>query len=963
MKVFIALIVSWVALSATATPLQLLSPADASFTPPASGGGDSMLPVISSDGRYVLFASTANNLALTTGNSPFRAPLVTVLNVFLRDRASNTTVLASVNLAGTGGADQNAVPAGISTNGQFLLFESAADNLVSGDTNSASDVFVRDVVNGTTILISVNTNGVCGNGGSYNSTMTPDGRYVAFTSAATDLVAGDTNGIPDVFVRDLQNGTTRLVSVGAQANNAIVSISTSLSDAPAITPDGRYVAFYSLATNLVPAAINSGEVYVRDLVAGTTTWASVGARDLFQSLTGSAYVVSCNLRISDDGNYIAFEACTNKPTATSATGIILRYNAATQLTDLVHTNAYVPLTAFEYIQDLDMTPDGRFIAFVANVTGSAGTNTAIYLWDAQTGTNVLVSANTNNLLPSANFCDAPAISSNGQWVAFFSGSAELATNASGSGPFLYLRNVTAGTTWLVNADTNGVSFGDISMQNIALSPDGQFVAFESVQPNLVANDCNRDYDVFLRNTGTGAAELVSARHPSLPSLTADGQYTFSAQPLSQDGHYLAFASTADDLVAGGTNRSGDVYVCDLYAGTNALVSVGINGTGGSANSYEPAISGNGRYVAFTSAATNLIAGDINQSTDVFVRDLLAQTTSLVSVNSTGTGEGNSDSYSPAISSDGRFVLFVSLANNLAAGTSGYGNLFLRDRQTGVTYALTTTGQTHASMTPDGHFIAFTGSTASSSIYLWDAQLAQSVATKTMTAGIQAISISPDGNRIACLTGYNSVSLLSLSTWDRAANQVYALGTGYPGSHFGLRFSADGRYLTYALSATANGTKQIYLHDFLAQTNVLVSHGAGVSTPADGSSDSPDISADGRFVVYRSAADNIVTGDSNAFPMCFSSMPRPARTPFSAPAPLAMWPPTIARWRRFSAATDTLWFFAVGEPIWRQVILTSPMICSPLPFCMRPSRQITEAISSSTGPRHRTKPLACNTRTT
>ena len=516
-----------------------------------------------------------------------------------------------------------------------------------------------------------------------------------------------------------------------------------------------------------------------------------------------------------------------------------------------------------------MTPDGRFIAFVANVTGTAGTNTAIYLWDAQTGTNVLVSANTNNLLPAANSCDAPAISSNGQYVAFFSDSAELATNASGGGPFLYLRNMTAGTTSLVNADTNGVSFGDISMQNIALSQDGQFVAFESIQPSLVANDCNRDFDVFLRNVGTGTTELISTRHPSLPSLTADGQSTFSAQPLSQDGHYLAFASAADDLVAGATNRSGDVFVCDLYAGTNALVSVGINGTGGSANSYEPAISGNGRYVAFTSAATNLIAGDNNQSTDVFVRDLLAQTTSLVSVDSTGTGEGNGNSYSPVISSDGRFVLFVSLANNLAAVTqNGYDNLFLRDRQTGVTYALTTTGQTCASMTPDGHFIAFVAFAVngSSSIYLWDAQLAHRVATNTMTpGGIQAISISPDGNRIAC---FSFSSPVSLSTWDRAANRVYTLGTGYLGSHFRLRFSADSRYLTYALSATANGTNQIYLYDFLAQNNVLVSHGAGVSAPANGSSDSADISADGRFVAYRSAADNIVPGDANGVPDVF-----------------------------------------------------------------------------------------------
>jgi len=129
-------------------------------------------------------------------------------------------------------------------------------------------VFVRDLVNGTMILVSANTNGVGGNGDSYSSVMTPDGRYVAFTSVASDLVAVDTNGIPDVFVRDLQSGTTRRVSVGAMSAGATTFANTS--DSPAITPDGRYVAFYSLATNLVPGVGVAGEVYVRDLLAGNT---------------------------------------------------------------------------------------------------------------------------------------------------------------------------------------------------------------------------------------------------------------------------------------------------------------------------------------------------------------------------------------------------------------------------------------------------------------------------------------------------------------------------------------------------------------------------------------------------------------------------------------------------------------------------------------------------------------------
>ncbi len=132
---------------------------------------------------------------------------------------------------------------GISTNGRFVLFESDATNLVANDTNNAQDIFVRDLVNGTTTLVSVNTNGWSGSGESRDPAMTPDGRYVAFISAANDLVPGDTNGIPDIFVRDLQSNTTTLVSVGATSTSSIFP--TGSSEMPEITPDGRYIAFYS----------------------------------------------------------------------------------------------------------------------------------------------------------------------------------------------------------------------------------------------------------------------------------------------------------------------------------------------------------------------------------------------------------------------------------------------------------------------------------------------------------------------------------------------------------------------------------------------------------------------------------------------------------------------------------------------------------------------------------------------
>ena len=858
MKTLAFLSVCSIALAANAVPLQLVSERNGAVAPSASGGGNSMLPILGGNSRYVLFASSANNLALASSNTPFPKPGIT-LDVFLRDRASNTTVLVSANLAGTGGGDQDALPVCVSSNGQFVLFESAADNLVPGDTNSASDVFVRDVVHGITTFVSVNTNGVCGNGASYSSAMTPDGRYVVFASAATDLVPGDANGIPDIFVRDLLSGKTQLVSVHAQATNTYGS----LSDTPAITPDGRYVTFYSSATNLVPGQRLGGEIFQRDLLTGTTTWISAGARALFQSATGSSNAVPCNLRTSDDGNYVAFEVCTNT-SGTVERGIILRYSRASGLTDLIHTNAYMPWGPFEAIQDLDLTPDGRFVTYVANVTGSAGNNTAIYLWDAQTGTNLLISANTNNALPAANFCDQPVVSSNGQYVAFFSGSTELAANASGSGPFAYLRDVAAGMTLLLNADTNGASAGDSSMQTLDLSADGRCAVFESSLGSLVMNDDNRGYDVFLRNITNGSAELISARQPGLPSLTGVGSSTLSSQPVSQDGRYVTFASSADGLAPGNPSPAGsDVYVCDLFAGTNQIVSVGTLGSAASGISFEPVISGNGRYVAFTSAATNLIAADANNATDVFIRDLQMQATTLVSANTTRTGGGNSDSYSPTISVDGRFILFVSKANNLTAGSfSGTDNLFLRDLQSGTNYALTKTGQACATMTRDGHFVAF-ASTSGGTIYVWDSQQAKQVASHSTSGSVQILAISPDGNRIASVAGSNP---FSISIWDRASNTVYSVSSGYIiYSHPGLRFSANGRFLTYAMHATNPGTNQVYLYDCQTQSNLLVSHVANSAAAGDGTSDGPDISADGRFIIYRSAASNLVAGGTNDLP--------------------------------------------------------------------------------------------------
>jgi Tol biopolymer transport system component len=863
----LAVVITIISFRAPASFLQLVTPRDNLLPTVAGGGGSSLMPIVSPDGRHVLFASAANNLLLMSNGVSMPAQALPAMNVYLRDRASNTTTLVSVNLTGNCGGNGDSLPFGISSNGQFALFESSATNLVVSDSNNAQDIFVRDLVNNTTTLVSVNTNGWSGSGESRDPVMTPDGRYVAFTSAASDLVPGDTNGIPDIFVRDLQSNTTTLVSVGAiPAGNA----PTIGSEVPEITPDGRYVAFYTYATNLVPGVPTSGEIYVRDLVAGTTLWASASANSIFQSVTGSTNEVSCNFSISADGQFVAFEACANWSSGLALYGIILRYNIPSSLTDVICSNAPVPAESFECIHDLDMTPDGRFVTYVATPGTNSLINTAIYLWDAQTGSNTLVSPDLNTGLPANGICDSPVISTNGQYVAFLSAGTNLVSNPLNGQYHVYSRDVQVGATTVLDVDTNGAGFGVLSVTVPGMSSEGNVVAFENGEDNAVVNDGNLDSDVFVRELAADSAELVSIHNPALPSVTPMGGASgVTAGSLSANGRYIAFFSDAGNLVANDTNGYRDVFVRDLMTGTNIPVSLNTNGVPGDGISTDPSLSGDGRYLAFTSSANDLVANDANNAQDVFVRDLQAGTTILVSISTDGIHPGNGDSFTPTISADGRYVLFYSKASNLASGSFSTGgqNLFLRDLQAATTYALTRNGVSAASMTPDGRYVAWGTPSLGlgASVCIWNTALA--TLTYTNGAGApQAISISANGQQLAWVQGF-SPGLGVLVGLNVASNTTSIIQSNvmFLAPFAGLQFSGDGHFLTYAMSSNSSLPANVYLYDFQAGTNLLISQNPNTLQPANGASDSPDISPDGRFIAYRSAATDLAAGSINGLP--------------------------------------------------------------------------------------------------
>lgn len=835
----------WGLISVGAAPFELISGRDPLQAPPSGGGGDSWGPILTPDGRYVLFASTANNLLLTSNNTALPIQGLAKLNVFLRDRTNGSTTLVSVNLNGVGG-NGDSIPTGISTNGRYACFESTASDLVAGDTNGVKDIFVRDLVSDVTILVSAQTNGAPGNGVCRGSTMTPDGRYVAFVGAATNLVGDDTNGIPDVFVRDLQSGQTTLVSVGAGNTRSYPGCS---SEAPDITPNGRYVAFFSTATNLAPGVTNTGEIYVRDLVAGITIWASTNAR----SLSGVSNAISYDHAISADGKFVAFQTSTNPLLSVSPRGVIFRYNLDTGSTDLVNTNAYSPAENPEEIRNLDMTPDGRFIAFVAD----SNTTTAIYVWDAQSSSTVLASGDLSNTIAAGSICDWPSLDASGRFIAFLSSATNMVTNAIAGDYHLYLRDLQTATTTLVDADTNGIGASVGPMTAPRLQGDGRQIAFEGLDGDLVANDRNHAYDVFFRDVEEGITELVSARHPALPSAAGNGPSAGSVS-VSGDGRYVAFGSDADNMVLGDTNGFRDIFVRDRFSGEIVQVSVGTNGSAADGLSSEPSVSADGRYVAFTSSADNLVPNDGNHTLDVFRRDLLTSTTALVSV-STNDVSANGSSHAPVLAGNGRYVLFLSSATDLAPGIVSGENLFCRDMVAGIMFALTTNGAPAFSVSRDSALVAVSVlASGNQRLSVWSCA-SSSWVYRNGPLGAIPVKISPDGQRIAYETA-GSANIIALD-WATGTNR--SIGIGAVGR---AQFSSNGNVFVYATtfsqsSIDTNAISDIYLYDFQFGTNSLISRNY-LGGAANGASDSPDISTDGRFVAYRSVATNIVPDDFN-----------------------------------------------------------------------------------------------------
>jgi len=283
----------------------------------------------------------------------------------------------------------------------------------------------------------------------------------------------------------------------------------------------------------------------------------------------------------------------------------------------------------------------------------------------------------------------PAFSRDGRFLAFDSNAGNLAGGDSNGVADVLVKELATGALVRVSVATNGTQ-GDRDSAGPSLSGDGRFVAFHSFATTLVSGDTNNSPDVFLHDRdpdgngifdeGNGVTTCVSVTSAGAPSNASS-----MGAAVSDDGRYVAFQSSSTNLVSGDTNQRTDVFLRDVVAGTTIAISVDVTGTTLCNDwCYLPAISGDGALVAFASDASNLVANDTNGYRDVFVRDWAAGTTVRASVDSAGV-EGDGESYDPCLSGDGSVVAFTSWATNLVPiDVNGMFDAFVHELATGVT---------------------------------------------------------------------------------------------------------------------------------------------------------------------------------------------------------------------------------------------------------------------------------------
>ncbi len=752
--------------------------------------GDSLGVSISDDGRFVTFTTDANNVVSGDTDS--------IISVFLRDRSANSTLRVA-----DGEKPQ------LSGNGRFIAFQSSSPLVVSGDTNNTSDVFVYDIANFSLERISKSAAGTQGNGGSSDPKLSRDGKYVVFNSAANNLVSADLNDASDLFIRNRTTNSVFRIPSGSGSSGPGFGFSQ-----PSIDAEGRFIAFdSSLDSLLFPDNNQLADIYLYDAfnqTASAVTVFSSGALQVEQvsvvdasqanyAVTGkviltdallvnaifdrSPGVTSTNVISKSDAgafaigplkrrNYLppvrpllagnpaidkgtpsfqgrvdqwgrirttpdigAFEAI--EASISGTVYVDLNQNQLRESDEPVISDAFVSVNSVSLadsnslggyaIDDLSRgktivgiqppglfqsskaklqiipplaanntrgtngasSADGRFFAFESDadnlVPADTNGNSDVFLFDRLRNTTIRV----NTSLSGSQANDqafSPVMSTDGRFIAYLSRASNLVLGDTSSVMDVFLFDRETSSTQRINLGPNGVEANQDTI-SIAMSANGRFIAYNSLASNIAAGDTNDKYDFFVFDRVNRTTEYIPT------SLTSQNFFISGDLKISGDGRYLTFSSNAGTIVSGDTNNNFDIFVYDRV--TKAFDRVSVNSTGGQVNgdSLYPDLSFDGRYVVYQSSAVDIVSGDNNDSQDVFWFDRITREVKLLSKANNGS-QALDFSFEANISGDGRFVAFSSFASNLIPDdTNGNPDVFVVD--------LTTNQLVRASNTVDG----------------------------------------------------------------------------------------------------------------------------------------------------------------------------------------------------------------------------------------------------------------------
>jgi Tol biopolymer transport system component len=634
----------------------------------------------------------------------------------------------------------------VSGNGRYVAFYSAADNLVSGDTNGSYDVFVYDRQFETIELISVAIDGGPTNSSSTAPSISGGGRYVAFASTADNIVESCCG--TDILVRDRVAGTTRRLSFGPGGSETDLTASS-----PSISDNGTVVAYVANATNLVAGDTNgTHDIFVH--VEG----ADPPIRRISVASNGAeANDFSFYASVSADGTHVAFQSRADNlvPGDTNGVPDIFVHNLASGQTERVNVaNDGAQANNHSFGEGNAISADGNLVVFrsaASNLVGSADTNGTndVFIRNRAAGTTQLVSVASDGAQANAYAFTPIALSANGDHVVFSSEATNLVPGDTNGIRDLFLHTISSGTTVRIDVAADDTQ-ADQPAGTAALSADGSVIAFASPATTLVADETNAFENLFVVDrslepatpeAGPQLLTVCGATEGNGRSFTG-GWY--SGTYLSDDGRFVVFRSAADNLLAADTNDVEDIFVYDRITGLQERVSIATDGSQANETSRYAQISGDGRYVTFTSLADNLlgVGGDSNDSWDLFLRDRTAGTTvrvigsdtlfesphtnsvpyafpqysmsddaTVFALNSARTSqirifdrsegsttfitgvdgavpddeETNSGrELAPVVSPSGRYISFYSFATNLVPGdTNGTLDIFVLDRDTGT----------------------------------------------------------------------------------------------------------------------------------------------------------------------------------------------------------------------------------------------------------------------------------------